>query len=293
MRLVGISRSSHAGKQFERRLTDLLAYSFLTLAGILFLLPIVYMLSTSLKVPGTEMLWPPTFFDSPLWWDNYRRVFEYVPFGRYLLNSIFISGVGTFGSVLSASMAAFAFARLPFRGRTLIFWMMLCTMMVPFQVLLIPQFLLFTKLGWIGSYLPMIIPPFFGGGAWGILLLRQFFLTLPQELIDAAEIDGASPWQIFWTVTLPLSKTVLATVTVLFFMNFWNDFLGPLVFLRSQDLLTVPVGIAAFHSAGLYLRGAWTILMAAVTISILPLLVIFLFAQKYFVQGIARTGLKG
>jgi ABC-type glycerol-3-phosphate transport system permease component len=285
--------SRFSSQSYRTGVGKIAAYVLLTLASSLFLFPTVYLLNTALKQPGTEMLWPPTFFKFPLHWENFSRVFTLVPFGRYLVNSIFITVVATFGSVLSASMAAFAFARLPFRGRNVLFWLMLFTMMVPFQVLLIPQFLLFTRLGWIGSYLPVILPPFFGGGAWAIFMLRQFFIGLPQDLIDAAEVDGASPWQIYWRVILPLSRPALAAVTVIFFMNYWNDFLGPLVFLRQQELLTIPVGIAAFHSAGLYLQGAWAVLMAATAISVLPLLIIFLFTQQYFVQGIARSGLKG
>lgn len=286
-------KTARRGKYLREITAKLLAYALLMVVAVVFLLPIIYMMSTSLKQSGTEFIYPPQFFNAPLWWQNYRRVFELVPFARFTFNSFLISSVGTFGAVLSASMAGYAFARLPFRGRSLLFWLTMITMMVPIQVLLIPQFVFFTKVHWIGTYLPMIIPPFFGGGAWAILMFRQFFMTLPQELIDAAEIDGASPWRIFWVVILPLSKPVVATATVLFFMTFWNDFLAPLVFLRAQELQTIPVAMAGFSFAVVGLPGAWAVLMAATTISILPMMIIFVFSQKYFVQGIARTGLKG
>jgi len=165
--------------------------------------------------------------------------------------------------------------------------------MVPMQVTLIPLFILFSKVGWIGTYLPVVVPPFFGGAAWAIFMLRQFFMTIPRDLIEAAEIDGASPFRIFWLIMVPLSKPALATVTVLFFMNTWNDFLSPLIFLRSRELLTVPVALSAFQSAGGYSAGQWTILMAATVLSIIPIFVLFLVAQRYFVRGVVLSGLKG
>lgn len=268
-------------------------YAILILAAIGFLLPLVYMLGTSLKEPGTEFIWPPTVIPEVLWWDNYAKVFTLAPFLRYFANSLLVSTLATLGALLSASLAGYAFARLNFPGRHLLFWLMLASIMVPMQVTLIPLFIIFSRIGWIGTYLPVIVPPFFGIAAWAIFLLRQFFLTIPRDLIEAAEIDGASPFLIYWKIILPLSKPALATVGVLFFMNTWNDFLSPLIFLRNRDLLTVPVALSAFQSAGGYLAGQWTILMAATVLSIIPIFVLFLFAQRYFVRGVVMSGLKG
>ncbi len=277
-----------------RQLTgNLFVYAFLLLAATGFLLPLVYMFGTSVKQPGTEFIWPPIIIPDTFHWENYAKVFTLAPFLRYFANSLFISTASTVGAVLSASMAAFAFARLNFPGRNLLFWLMLASMMVPMQVTLIPLFIIFSKIGWIGTYLPVIVPSFFGGAAWAIFMLRQFFMTIPRDLIEAAEIDGASPFRIFWLLVLPLSRPALATVSVLFFMNTWNDFLSPLIFLRNRELLTVPVALSAFQSAGGYLAGQWTILMAATVLSIIPIFILFLVAQRYFVRGVVLSGLKG
>jgi len=276
-----------------RRLRNALVLLFIIAAAIGFLLPLVYMLSTSLKKPGTELIWPPTLIPDVIWWANYQEAFKLLPFGRYLFNSIFISTMGTIGTVISASMAAYAFARLPFPGRNLLFWLMLASMMIPMQMTLIPLFLIFSKLKWIGTYLPVIVPPFFAVAAWAVFMLRQFFLSLPQDLFDAAAIDGASPLRIYWTVILPLSRPALATVTVLFFMNSWNDFLAPLIFLRNRELLTAPVALAGFQAAGGYAAGQWSILMAATVVSVAPVMLVFFLAQRYFVQGVVLSGIKG
>jgi ABC-type glycerol-3-phosphate transport system permease component len=282
------------GNRRLRQLTsDAVVYLLLAIAAIGFLLPLVYMVGTSLKEPGTEFVWPPTIIPEVLHWENYAKVFELAPFLRYFANSVLVSTVATFGAVLSGSLAAYAFARLNFPGRNLLFWLMLASIMVPMQVTLIPLFIIFSRIGWIGTYLPVIVPPFFGIAAWAIFLLRQYFLTIPRDLIEAAEIDGASPLVTYWMIILPLSKPALATVTVLFFMNTWNDFLTPLIFLRNRELLTVPVALSAFQSAGGYLAGQWTILMAATVLSIIPIFVLFLFAQRYFVRGVVMSGLKG
>jgi multiple sugar transport system permease protein len=262
-------------------------------AGITMVAPMLYMVSTSLKKPGLEMVYPPQWIPNPVWWQNYGRIFEITPFSLYIRNTVMIAVVATFGAVFSASLAAFAFARLPFPGSNVLFWLTIMTMMIPAQVTLIPTFLGFRMLGWIGTYLPLLIPPFFGGGAFAIFMLRQFFLTIPQELIDAAEIDGASPPRIYWSIFLPLCKPALATLTVLMFMWRWNDLLGPLVFLRKRDMYTIPVGLAFLTGVGYTVKGQWSVMMAGAVMSIVPILVIFISAQKYFVQAMVTSGLKG
>jgi multiple sugar transport system permease protein len=287
------SAVSWRGVRFRTTLSHVLVYTVLSIVGLTMAFPFYYMVITSLKQPGTELLYPPQWIPIPVWFANYPRVFTFVPFMLYVRNTVFITAVATVGTMLSASMAAFAFARLPFRGRTLLFWLTIATMMIPGQVTLIPTFLGFRLLNWIGTFLPLILPPFFGGGAFNIFLLRQFFTTIPQDLIDAAEIDGATPWRVFWTLFLPLCKPALATLTVLTILGRWNDLFGPLIFLRRREMYTIAVGLALLNANQWYMNGAIPVLMAASVISLLPMLILFIFAQQYFVQGIVTTGLKG
>jgi multiple sugar transport system permease protein len=190
----------------------------------------------------------------------------------------------------SASFCAYGFARIRFPGRDFWFAIVLSTMMVPYFVLMIPQFVIFTRLGWIDSFLPLTVPFFFGGGAFNIFLLRQFFRTLPEELADAARIDGCNEFTIYARIMLPLAKPALATVAIFTFLNGWNDFIGPLLYLRSPENFTVAIGLATFRSV---MRTRWDLLMAASTAMILPVVILFFFAQRYFIQGIVMSGLKG
>jgi ABC-type glycerol-3-phosphate transport system permease component len=280
------------GMRFATLMADTVTYAILIGLGIGMVIPLVYMVDMSFTEPGREFMIPISWIPNPVWPQNYQRLFSLVPFARFAFNSVWLAVVGTFGALLSASMAAFAFARLPFRGRNVLWWLTLATLMVPGTVTLIPQFLGFRLLGWIGTYLPLVVPPFFGGGAIAIFMLRQFFMTLPQELMDAAEVDGASPPRIYWSLFLPLCKPALATMAVLTFIGRWNDLLGPLIFLRKTNMFTIPVGVA-FLQQTVYsgVMSYYVYLMAASVISIIPILVVFV--QKYFVQGIVTSGLKG
>jgi ABC-type glycerol-3-phosphate transport system permease component len=268
----------------------IVAYVALTLGGILMVVPFVWMVSTSLKQEGSVYVFPPVWIPHPLRWDNYSTLFSIVPFGSAFLNSVIIAASVTIGQILSASLAAYAFARLRFRGKNVLFLIFLATMMVPSQVTLIPQFILFRAVGWVNTLLPLTVPAFFGS-AFGMFLLRQFFLSLPRELFEAAVIDGASPPYMYWRVALPLAKPALATFGVFVFMGTWNDLITPAVYLSDMDKMTLTLVLAQLNNGFGADYTAHT--MAGAVLSILPLLIAFLLAQRYFVQGITLTGLKG
>jgi multiple sugar transport system permease protein len=251
-------------------------------------LPFVWMVSTSLKDAGQAFAFPPRWIPAPFVWDNYPSIFRSTPFALFLWNSFVVSGMSTVGQLLSCSMAGFAFSRLRWPGRDLLFLLLLATIMIPFHITIIPVFVIMKKLGWINTFLPLILPNFLGG-AFGTFLMRQFFLTLPGELADAARIDGCSWRGIYWRIFLPLAKPALATLAVFTFMAAWNDLLGPLIFLNSMEKYTVSIGLTFFQ--GQHEATFWPQLMAASLVSISPLIVLYVSAQKYFIQGIATSGL--
>lgn len=253
------------------------------------LFPLLWMISTSLKAPGDVFLLPPKWVPIPPQWDNYVKLFEILPFGSFLANSFKISGLATLGALLSCSMAAFAFARMRFVGRNLLFAIILATLMVPYQVTLIPLFALFKQIGWLGTHLPLIVPYFFGS-AFGIFLMRQFYLTIPQELVDAARIDGCNFIQIYYKIFLPLSKAALATLAIFTFLGSWNNLIGPLVYLNDVRSMTLTLGLTLLTTQS---NGRWELIQAGAVISVVPMIFIFLIGQEHFIQGIARTGLKG
>jgi ABC-type glycerol-3-phosphate transport system permease component len=265
-------------------------YLVLTFLSVLFLLPFAWMVGTSLT-PADEVLNRnrPLFPPDPAW-GNYREALTVLPFHTFLKNTLLVSLLCTVGQTLSAACVAFAFARLRFPGREPLFLLVLSTMMLPPQVTMIPTFILFTIPGWIDSLKPLIVPSFFGGGAFFIFLLRQFFLTIPLELEEAARLDGCSTFGVFRHVVLPNSKPALTTVALFSFIGHWNDFLGPLIYTQSMENKTLAVGLSAFKS----LHGnEYHLLMAASVAVLVPILVIFFFSQRYFVDGIVTTGVKG
>jgi len=221
---------------------------------------------------------------------NYVEALTYKPFHIYLKNTLFIVLLNEIAILWSASFCAYGFARIQFPGRDFWFSVALATMMVPYFVLMVPTFVIFSRLQWIDTFLPLTVPAFFGGGAFNIFLLRQFFRTIPPELADAARIDGCNEFQIYGRIMLPLAKPALATVAIFTFLGGWNDFIGPLLYLNSPEKFTVSIGLATFRSV---LRTRWDLLMAASTTMILPVILIFFVAQRYFVQGIMMSGLKG
>ena len=268
-------------------------YAVLIALSAVILLPLSWMLTAALK-PDTAPVftYPPEWFPTRYWhWQTFRDALTNPdqPFVRYALNSTFISLMNVIGSVISCSMIAYAFARLRFRGRDRLFVVVIATMLMPAAVLLIPQFLIFYRLGWYGTYLPLIVPSF-TGNAFFIFLLRQFFMTVPRELSEAARVDGAGELTIFSRVILPLAKPALFTVGLFQFLNSWGDLLGPLIYLTDVNKYTVSVGLTFFRGQYTTAFGA---LMAASTVMLLPVLLLFFFTQRTFIQGITLTGIKG
>jgi ABC-type glycerol-3-phosphate transport system permease component len=248
------------------------------------------MLSTALKEDSEVYLFPPEWIPKRIYPNNFIRALTFLPFGRYFINTSVITFLSVIGQLISSSLVAFGFARLKARGKDLLFMLVLSTMMIPSQITMIPIFVLFKLLNWVDSFKPLIIPNFFGG-AFFIFLLRQFYMTIPIELDDAAKIDGCSYFGIYTRIILPLTKPALATVAIFTFMWNWNDFMGPLIYLNSREKLTLSLALSRF--TGMYGMTAWNLLMAASIVVALPCFILFFFAQKYFIQGIVITGLKG
>ena len=249
--------------------------------------PFVWMLSSSLKTNLEVFQIPPTLIPSVAQWHNYVEIFQVVPYGRWFLNSLFITLAQTLLYLFVASLAGYTFARLRFPGREAIFTLFLATLMVPGEVTLIPRFILMKELDLIDTFTAVILPGVFN--AYGVFLLRQFFMTLPESLEEAAILDGASYFRIYWNIILPLAGPALATLAIFSFRGAWNDFLWPLIVINSENMKPLSVGLASFH--GLY-ETNWPLLMAASTVALIPIVIVFVVAQKYFVQGIAMTGLK-
>ena len=252
------------------------------------LAPFVWMVLTSFMDDLEVFTFPPKFVPDEWLWQNWLEALTTLPFGRFFLNSMLMSIGIAIGQLFFCSMAAYSFARIRFPGRDALFLAFLSFMMVPVIVLLIPRFLLVNAFVWVDTFWALIVPEVVS--VWGIFLLRQFFLSLPRDLEDAARIDGAGEWTIFWRIILPLSKPALATLGVFAFVASWQSFLWPLIATRSLEMRPIEVGIASFHS--IY-SDNWPLQMAAATAAVLPLLVLFFFAQRYFVRGIALTGMKG
>lgn len=272
-------------------LTTAFRYLALTALAIVYAMPFVWMLSVSLK-PDTELNQiPPSLIPSQFTWSNYpNALFQpMLFFPRFFLNTIKYVGLALLGELIVSALVAYGFARIPFKGRALLFGLVLSTLMLPSQVTLIPQYLLFKELGWLNSLKPLIIPAWFGG-AFNIFLFRQFFLSIPTELDDAAFIDGANHFDIFWRIILPLSVPVLITVTALGVVGRWNDFFGPLIYVNSTSRTVLAVALTFFNVPGE--PSPQNLLMAASVVSVLPVILIFLFLQKYFVRGVTLTGLR-
>jgi len=279
----GTSRSA------RQIMAKLAIHTLLIMGAVVLMLPLAWMFSTSLKDLGVVFSIPPQWIPNPPRWENYIEIFRVVPFGRYFINTGTVTLLNVIGKVLSCSLVAFAFARLRWRGRDVMFLIMLATLMLPYQVTLIPQFVIYRKLDWIDTYLPLVLPNWFGG-PFLTFLLRQYYLTIPMELDDAARIDGASIFDTYLRIILPLSKPGLAAVAIFMFNSSWNAFLGPLIYLHTRERYTLAMGLRTFQDQ---YYTSWHLLMAASLVSMLPVLVIFFFAQKYFIQGIVFTGVKG
>ncbi len=285
-----ISIESRFGRRRSHRLGTILAWVLLSLLGTLYLGPFLWMVSSSLKGPEEIYAFPPDFIPNTLRWSNYLEAWNRVPFGRFFLNSALVTVATTLGVILTSSLGGYSFARLRYPGRDTILLMYLGTMMIPFPVLMIPAYILMRRLSLIDTLWGLIIPGWFS--AWGTFLMRQYMLTLPREVEEAARVDGASFLQIYWRIILPLSTPVIATLGIFTFLGAWNDFLWPLILISSIDKKTVPLGLVMFQSQ-IPMKTPWHLVMAAATFSMLPVLIIFVLGQKYYVRGIALSGLKG
>ncbi len=264
-------------------------YVLLIAISLFFFLPLLWMLTTAIKPTAQMFKTPPVWIPNPPHWDVFWTTWTRAGFGVYLNNTVQITGLSMLGRVASCALVGFSFARLRWPGKNVLFIITLSTMMLPFQVLMIPQFLIFKSFGWIDTHYPLWVPSF-GGTAFYIFLMRQYFLTLPRELDDAAKIDGCSWWGIFFRILLPLSRPALATIAIFTFMSQWNSFLEPLIFLNRSKNYTLALGLAMFRDQ---FDVDWNAIMAMSFLMVLPCLTVFFLAQKYFIQGISTTGLKG
>lgn len=274
------------------RVRDLISKSFiyaLLIAGSLFILvPLVWMISTSLKLQSHVFRFPPEFIPNPVVWSNYRKALTALPFDTYLVNTLTIVLFSVTGEVLISAVAAYAFSRLQWKGRDILFIIVIATMMLPSQVTLIPIFIMYRQIGWLDTFLPLTVPSWFGN-AFYIFLLRQYFMTISRDMDEAAVIDGASKFGVFWRITLPMAKPALGAVAIFSFQFHWNDFFRPLIFIFSKENYTLALGLRFFQ--GNY-GTQWPYLMAASLVVMLPLILIFFFAQKFFIQGVVLTGHK-
>ena len=265
------------------------SYAMLILGAALFLLPLVFSLLSSFKTNAQILEVPPRWIPAPVYWKNYPGALTAIPFGRYILNTLVIALGAITGNLVSSSLVAYGFARLKAPGKDALFILMLSSMMLVEPVRIIPIYMEFNALGWVDSFLPMIVPAFFGSPFY-IFLLRQFFMGIPRELEDAGIMDGAGRLQILWHIILPNAKPALAAVAVFNFQGVWNDFLYPLVFLQNQNNYTISLGLSFFRSQ---YSVQWGYLMAASVVALVPVVIIFFVAQKSFIEGISFTGIKG
>ncbi len=278
-----------ARRQLQRWTVGLIKHLLLGIGAVFFVVPLVFMVSTSLKALRQIAQFPPALIPDPVIWRNYSEVFYYAPMHRYFLNTFILVAPAVFGAIFTSSLAAYAFARLRAPGRNVIFMVLLSTLMVPAFVTMIPTYILFAELGWVGGFKPLTVP-YLAGSAFFVFLLRQFFLTIPRELEDAAFMDGAGRLRIYTHVVLPLAKPVLATVTIFAFMGSWNEYMGPLIYLSNKDQYVLSLGLQVFTQVN---RQEWGLLMAASTMMVAPVILMFFLAQKHFVQGITMSGIKG
>jgi ABC-type glycerol-3-phosphate transport system permease component len=266
-----------------------MVHAVMILLGFTFLMPLAWVVSTSLKASGEVFIVPIEWLPKNPQWSNYAEVFQRLPFGRFMLNTLYVTVMGTIGSVFSATTVAYGLARIRWPGRNIVFTILLATLMLPGIVTLIPVFIIFKTIGWIGTFYPLWAPAWFGI-AFYIFLMRQFMMTLPIELDEAAKIDGASNFRILWQVIAPLCGPAITTVTVFAFLLHYNDFLGPLIYISDNNMFTLPLGLLWFQGR---FGNFWHLVMAASLVTITPVIVLFFVAQRYFVQGAQFSGLAG
>ncbi|MNC07341.1 L-arabinose transport system permease protein AraQ [compost metagenome] len=266
-----------------------LVYLVLVAGGLFSLLPLIWLIRSSLMDMGQIFELPPIWIPNPFRFGNFSEALTILPFGRYFINTTVIVIFSMIGVLVTCSISAYSFARMSWRGRDLVFGLLLSSMMLPYAVTLIPTFIGWSKLGLTNSFIPLIAPAWFGGGAFNIFLLRQFYLSIPRDLDEAAYVDGASHWRIFISIIIPLTRPALVVVGLFTFLASWNDFLGPLVYLNSESKYTLALGLQQFK--GMY-AAEWHLMMAAATVVLAPAIVVFFIGQRYFIEGITLTGIK-
>ena len=274
----------------RQTLQRVVIFGLLAALSLVFILPLVWLIRSSLMDNASIFVFPPMWIPDPFVWSNYEYVFTSYPLLLYLGNTLQIVVPAVLGVVITSTFVAYGFARIPWRGREVVFGVLLSTLMLPYVVTLIPTFFMWSRLGFVDTYVPLVLPHWFGGGIFNIFLMRQFMRTIPLEYDEAATLDGAHHFQILWHIIVPLSRPALITVAILSFLHHWNDFLGPLIYLSSPEKATLALGLANFQ--GEY-SAEWGRLMAASTVMLVPVIAVFFFAQRYFIQGITMSGLKG
>jgi multiple sugar transport system permease protein len=283
-------RHSSFNRTGQRKIGLFILQVLLTLLLITFLVPAIWMVSSSLKVSTEVFVHPIVWLPKTPQWSNYVKIFDILPFGRFALNTVIVTGLAVIGTIISSIMVGYSFARLNWPGKNIWFALMISTMFLPEIITLIPRFLIFRELDWIDTYYPLIVPYWLGVSAVNIFLVHQFFRGLPIELEEAALIDGANRLQILIKILLPISKPVIASIAVFSLLQHYNSFIEPLIYLRSMDKWTLALGIRAINDSNVQ---RWELVFAAGTLMVLPVLAMFIFAQRYFVQGIALTGFGG
>ncbi len=274
----------------RRLITNIVIYTLLLLGSMLFIIPFYWLVRSSLMEMGQIFVLPPIWIPNPVRFSNYYEAMTILPFGRYFLNTLIIVVGGVVGVLATASISAYSFSRIRWKRRNLVFGILMTSMMLPYAVTLIPTFIGWKFVGGINTFLPLIARAWFGGSVFDIFLMRQFFMTLPKELDEAAVMDGGGHFTIFAKIIVPLSRPAFVAVGLFAFLGYWNDFLGPLVYLNNQDMYTLSLGLQQFQ--GMY-NAQWHLMMAAATVIVAPTIIVFFLGQRYFVEGIALTGLKG
>lgn len=285
--------TTRSGPSLARRIERILLYVLTIGLGIAFLIPFFWAVMGSLKTPFESTAIPPTWFPESPQWSNYWTVMTVTPFMTFLRNTVFLTAVNIAGDLLSSAAVAYGFARFRFRGRNLLFLLLLSRMMLPREVTVIPQYWLFSKIGWIDTFYPLIVPQWFAANSFGVFLLRQFFLTIPRDYEDAARVDGAGSIEIFRRIILPLSIPALVALAIFDFIYNWTSFFEPLIYLSSESKLTLAVGLTWFQTSGLGNMPRQPYLLAYSLLMTLPLIAIFFLAQRYFIRGIVMSGIKG
>jgi len=271
------------------KLSTILYHVMTWVIAALFLIPFLWMISSSLKTPDQVFEESPRWIPDPIMWSNYTKAMEAMPLLLFTRNTVLVTGLSILGYLTSGSLVAYAFSRLRWKGRDTWFIILLATMMLPPQVTIVPLFVIFRQFGWINTFYPLTVPAFFSGWPFFIFIMRQYFMTIPLEVNEAARVDGATHFQIYWRIILPLSKPALATVAIFAFLLHWNDFFGPLIFLAEESKFTLALGLMNYSSQH---PSEWSTLMAVSTLMLLPTIIVFFFCQRYLVEGISMTGSK-